>query len=223
MKKIPKEIVILCSVAVVLCIILAAMTIGSKKDDSQKPVGGTSGTVETTERVADVEPIELPDKTGIAQKLGFEPKQVEKLSDEFVLRHVEDIENGVIYHYQTHLAANGSRMLLKIEKMTEEEYQAALPKESVAQPIEIDGRNTVFANRVLYKVSEDREVSDTFLKEEEEGTAVIVRTEIDNEISEIQTLDWYEDNCRYELYADYQGLTAEEMTELAHNYFTNAQ
>lgn len=222
MKKIPKEIIILGSVAVVLCILLAVMALSGKNGKQQSQPSGANTEV-STERVADVEPIELPDKTGIAQKLGFEPKQVDKLSDEFVLRMVEDTEKGVIYHYQTHLAANGSRMLLKIEKMTEEEYNASLPKESVAQPMEIDGKSTVFADRILYKVSKDREVLDLFLQEEAEGKAVIVRTDIDNEISNIQTLDWYEDGCRYELYADYQNLTVDEMKELAQNYFTNAK
>lgn len=222
MKKIPKEIIILGSVVVVLCILLGVMALSGKKNEQQPQVSGTNTEV-STERVADVEPIALPDAGGFSEKLGFEPKQVEKLSDEFVLRMVQEEGEELIYHYQTHLAANGSRMLLKIKKMTEEEYNASLPKEGVAQPMEIDGRSTVFADRILYKVSKDREVLDIFLEEEAEGKAVIMRTDIDNEISNIQTLDWYENGCRYELYADYQDLTVDEMKELAHNYFTNAQ
>lgn len=223
MKKIPKEIVILASVAAVLCIVLIVMAIGGKKGGSGSESGAQAETMENTGRAADVEPIALPDKTGISQRLGFEPKQVDKLSEEFVLRMVEDVENGVIYHYQTHLAANGSRMLLKIERMSEDEYRASLPKESVAQNLEIDGKSTVFADRILYKLSNDREVDELMKKQEAEGKVVIVRDDIYNEVSNIQTLDWYENGCRYELYADYQDLTVEEMTELAHNYFANAK
>lgn len=225
MKKIPKEIIALVGVAVLICVLLVVVSKGGKRDGGNDNNDVATAPVVTTEEVADVEPIELPDKSPIAQVLGFEPMQVEKLSDKYVLRTVEIVENGVLYNYQTHLAANGKRLFLKINKMTEEEFNASLPAESVRQSIDIDGRQAVFANRTLYKVpkSEVLDENSIELRQEKEGTAVVERTDLYKELSQIQTLDWYENGCKYQIYADYMDLTAEQITELAHNYFTNAK
>lgn len=228
MKKIPKEIIVLAGAALLVCILLVAVSLtgrGKSVDEDSSNTEAAAVTEVTTEEVADVDPIELPDKTPIAQVLGFEPMQVEKLSDKFVLRTVEIVDDGVIYNYQTHLAANGRRLFLKINKMTEEEYNASLPAETVREAVEVDGRNAVFANRILYKVPKDQELTEDSveIKQEKEGTAVIERTDLYKELSEIQTLDWYENGCKYEIYADYMDFTCEEITELAHNYFDNGQ
>jgi len=58
---------------------------------------------------------------------------------------------------------------------------------------------------------------------EKEGTAVISVGGIYKEASQLQTLDWYENGCRYELYCDFMNVTIEEMTEFAEYYFENAQ
>jgi hypothetical protein len=223
MKKIPKEAIILVCAAVLICIMVAVVLISGKSGEASKE--NTAVTEPTTEEVADVEPIELPDKTSIKDVLGFEPAQVEKLSDKYVLRYVDIEEDGVVYSYQTHLAANGKRLYLKINKMTQEEYEASLPAESVREAVEIDGREAVFANRTLFKIPESENLDDYVTEQEmvNEGTAVIVRSDIDKERSEIQTLDWYENDCKYELYGDYMGFTKEEITELAHNYFANGE
>ncbi len=227
MKKIPKELLVLVGAALLICILLAVVVQSSKSgsEGGGKDTNVSAVTETVNEDMADVDPIELPDKTPIAQVLGFEPMQVEKLSDKFVLRTVDITDNGVIYNYQTHLAANGRRLFLKINKMTEDEYNASLPAESVREAVEIDGRNAVFANRVLYKVPKDEELTEDSVerRQEKEGTAVIERTDLYKELSEIQTLDWYENGCKYEIYADYMGFTLDEVTELAHNYFENGQ
>ncbi len=226
MKKLPKEILILSGAAILVCALLVIVSIISKSPD-KKPDGDTASAVTetTTEPIADVEPIELPDKSPIAQVLGFEPMQVEKLSDKYVLRDVIIEDNGVNYSYQMHLAANGRRLFLKINKMTQEEYDASLPAEVVREPVTVDGREAVFANRTLYKVPKDQELTEDSIeiKQEKEGTAVIERTDLYKELSQIQTLDWYENGCKYEIYADYMSFTLEDITELAHNYFENGQ
>lgn len=226
MKKIPKELIVLVGVALLICVLLAIISISSKNGGAVSDEGtavAVTATETTTEDVASVDPIELPDTAPIEEVLGFEPMQVKKLSKKFVLRTVDIVDNGVVYNYQKDLSANGARLFLKINKMTEEEYNASLPAEGVRQNIEIDGRNTVFADRILYKVPKNEELAEDSVErvQEKEGTAVIERSDLYKELASIQTVDWYENGCRFELYAEHLTLTAEEMTELVHNYFTN--
>ncbi len=227
MKKIPKELVVLVGVALLICVLLAIISISSKNSGAVNDEGTAVVTVTetTTEDVASVDPIELPDTAPIEEVLGFEPMQVKKLSEKFVLRTVDIVDNGVIYNYQKDLAANGARLFLKINKMTEEEYNASLPAESVRQNIEIDGRNTVFADRILYKVPNEEELAEDSPErvQEKEGTAVVEHSDLYKELAPMQTLDWYENGCKFELYAEHLSLTAEDMTELVHNYFTNGE
>lgn len=227
MKKIPKELVVLVGVALLICVLLAIISISSKNGGAVSDEGAAVVTVTetTTEDVASVDPIELPDTAPIEEVLGFEPMQVKKLSEKFVLRTVDIVDNGVIYNYQKDLAANGARLFLKINKMTEEEYNASLPAESVRQNIEIDGRNTVFADRILYKVPNEEELAEDSVErvQEKEGTAVVEHSDLYKELAPMQTLDWYENGCKFELYAEHLSLTAEDMTELVHNYFTNGE
>lgn len=227
MKKIPKELVVLVGVALLICVLLAIISISSKNGGAVSDEGAAVVTVTetTTEDVASVDPIELPDTAPIEEVLGFEPMQVKKLSEKFVLRTVDIVDNGVIYNYQKDLAANGARLFLKINKMTEEEYNASLPAESVRQNIEIDGRNTVFADRILYKVPNEEELAEDSPErvQEKEGTAVVEHSDLYKELAPMQTLDWYENGCKFELYAEHLSLTAEDMTELVHNYFTNGE
>lgn len=229
MKKLPKEIYILGGFAVLLCLIIVVISFSGGGDaqsnnsaDAQQQV--TNAVEVTTEpTAADVEAIALPDKSEFAQILGFEPAQVDRLTDLYVLRYVFTTDTGVEYYYQQHLAANGQRLILKIDKMSEDEYNASLPAESVAQHVEIDGRDAVFANRWLYKVPEGEDPGEGVLAMEKEGTAVISVGGIYKEASQLQTLDWYENGCRYELYCDFMNVTIEEMTEFAEYYFENAQ
>ncbi len=229
MKKLPKEIYILGGFAVLLCLIIVVISFSGGGDaqsnnsaDAQQQV--TNAVEVTTEpTAADVEAIALPDKSEFAQILGFEPAQVDRLTDLYVLRYVFTTDTGVEYYYQQHLAANGQRLILKIDKMSEDEYNASLPAESVAQHVEIDGRDAVFADRWLYKVPEGEDPGEGVLAMEKEGTAVISVGGIYKEASQLQTLDWYENGCRYELYCDFMNVTIEEMTEFAEYYFENAQ
>lgn len=229
MKKLPKEIYILGGFAVLLCLIIVVISFSGGGDaqsnnsaDAQQQV--TNAVEVTTEpTAADVEAIALPDKSEFAQILGFEPAQVDRLTDLYVLRYVFTTDTGVEYYYQQHLAANGQRLILKIDKMSEDEYNASLPAESVAQHVEIDGRDAVFADRWLYKVPEGEDPGEGVLAMEKEGTAVISVGGIYKEASQLQTLDWYENGCRYELYCDFMNVTLEEMTEFAEYYFENAQ
>lgn len=227
MKKIPKELIVLVGVALLICVLLAIISISSKNGGAVSDGGASAVTVTetTTEDVASVDPIELPDTAPIEEVLGFEPMQVKKLSEKFVLRTVDIVDNGVIYNYQKDLAANGARLFLKINKMTEEEYNASLPAESVRQNIEIDGRNTIFADRILYKVPNEEELAEDSVErvQEKEGTAVVEHSDLYKELAPMQTLDWYENGCKFELYAEHLSLTAEDMTELVHNYFTNGE
>lgn len=227
MKKIPKELIVLVGVALLICVLLAIISISSKNGGAVSDGGAAVVTVTetTTEDVASVDPIELPDTAPIEEVLGFEPMQVKKLSEKFVLRTVDIVDNGVIYNYQKDLAANGARLFLKINKMTEEEYNASLPAESVRQNIEIDGRNTIFADRILYKVPNEEELAEDSVErvQEKEGTAVVEHSDLYKELAPMQTLDWYENGCKFELYAEHLSLTAEDMTELVHNYFTNGE
>ena len=228
MKKAPKEIVILVVVALVICVVMLAMVIVSNKKS-----GGSGGSADvseqvsemTTEEVADVEPIALPDKSEVAAILGFEPKQLEVLSDKFVLRSVNMDETGVTYGYQTHLAANAVRMNLILSKMSEDEYKASLPAESVREAVDLDGRSAVFADRIFYRIPEDEELAEDSVErmEEKEGKAIVQHGGIYKELSKVQTLDWYENGCKYELYADYLDLDSDEMKELALNYINNAK
>ena len=227
MKKLPKEIYILGGFAVILCLLIVVISFSGggegQSDDTSTQQATNAVEVTTESNVADVEAITLPDKSEYAQILGFEPAQVDRLTDKYVLRYVFTTDTGVEYWYQQHMASNGQRLILKIDKMSEEDYQASLPAESVAQHVDIEGRDAVFADRMLYKFPAGDEPDEAILKMQEEGTAVIAESDIYREASEMQTLDWYENGCRYEIYGDFMGLTLEDMTELAEYYFQNAK
>ena len=228
MKKLPKEIYILGGVALILCLAIIIISLAGgddSKDSTTLDTQQTTNAVElaTEATAADVEAIALPDKAEYAQLLGFEPAQVDRLTDMYVLRYVFTTDTGVEYYYQQHLAANGQRLILKIDKMSEEDYNASLPAQSVAQTVEIAGREAVFADRMLYKMPPGDDPGEVITKMVEEGTAVLAESDLLREASEIQTLDWYENGCRYEIYADFMGLTVEDMTELAQYYFDNAK
>jgi hypothetical protein len=225
-KKLPKELIIFVGVALLLCIVLVIIACTGNSDSKkaeQTAEAPSAEVTETTTVVADVDPIDLPDKTPLSEILGFEPMQVEKLSDKYVLRYVETLDRGVTYKYQTHLSANSTRLYLRIYKMSEEDFYNTLPAESVSETVEIDGRTATFADRLLYKFPEEElPLDETSIPAQQaaKGEAVIVKSDMYRELSNMQTLDWYENGCKYEIYADYLNLSKDEMVELAHNYFT---
>jgi hypothetical protein len=198
-------------------------SIHPQKSESDNNITEVATQSDEQPAVADVDPEVLPAKSAVAAILGFEPAQVDKLTDEFVFRSFETRDTGVTYGYQTHLAANSTRLFLKIDKMSEEDYNASLPAESVAENVEVEGRSAVFAERALYRVPEDEEVEQSIAEMAEKGEAVVEHTGIYREYAPIETLDWYENGCKFEIYAERQGFTKEEMVNLASYYFTNAE
>lgn len=179
----------------------------------------------TYSEIADVEPIELPDKSPIAEAIGFEPLQTEKLSDKYVLRDTELGDNSITYKYQMHMDSYSRRLYLTITKMTQEEYNNSLPDERVREHVDIDGRDAVYANRILYRVPEEEELTEDSVEviDEKAGRAIIDRSQPYRELSEIQTLDWYENDCKYEIFADYLNLSPEQIVELALYYYQNGK
>jgi hypothetical protein len=223
MKKLPKELLALIGLVVVIIALLLATSIHPQKSESDDNTQEAASQSEEQPVAADVDPEVLPAKSAVADILGFEPVQVDKLTDEFVFRSFETRDTGVTYGYQKHLAANATRLFLKIDKMSEDDYKASLPAESVAENVEVSGRNAVFAERSLYRVPEGEEVDSVIAEMVENGEAIVETSDIYREYAPIETLDWYENGCKFEIYAERQGFTKEEMVNLANYYFSNAE
>jgi hypothetical protein len=227
MKKIPKELLALIGIVAIICIVLLASSASSKK-------GGDTTEVETSQqsevRVASVDPYVLPEKAVVANIIGFEPNQIDRLTDEFVFRDFKNADNMVAYGYQNDEAANGTRLYLLIEKMSEDEYKASLPAENVSESIELEGRNAVYADRYLYHLPEGEDPGEGVNQMVQNGEAVVEygktlleEDDVNKDVSELQTVDWYENGCKFELYVKKLSLSEDEVINLAQYYLTDSE
>lgn len=227
MKKIPKELLALIGIVAIICIVLLASSASSKK-------GGDTTEAETSQqsevRVASVDPYVLPEKAAVANIIGFEPNQIDRLTDEFVFRDFKQTDNLVAYGYQSDEAANGTRLYLLIEKMSEDEYNASLPAENVSKNVEIEGRNAVYADRYLYHLPEGEDPGEGVNQMVQNGEAVVEygktlleEDDVNKDVSELQTVDWYENGCKFELYVKKLSLSEDEVINLAQYYLTDSE
>lgn len=219
MKKLPKQFIPVVTTAGVIILAIAMYGVMNKSGSSNPKVnsGASSvGTAEiTTEQlVADVEPIELPKEAELEENIGFVPKQVESLTDKYVLRMVEYDENKVSYYYQMHLATVGDRLKIVAEPMTEEEYKNTLPTGNF-ETIEIDGQTLTFTDRTYFYVKDEDSVTDYIKGEVEANRATVELGNTLDELGSIETMSWYTDGIKYQLVAINHDFDIEKMQELA--------
>lgn len=219
MKKFPKPMVAIGIIVLVIATVALIVSVIKDKnvDNSDKPVVNVSSEQKPVnqpylDRVADVEPIELPDE--VAGSVGFEPKAVDKLTDRFVLRKVEEGDNSVIYYYQTHERTSGERLMLMCSMMSEEDYNQGLPELNY-ENMTYNGITLTYMERSLLYVPDDYEIAESIQANIDRGILVV---EYGNDLEEMLSMSsmvWYENGIKYELQQRNNNVTQEEMLEMA--------
>lgn len=219
MKKFPKPML---AIGIIVLVIATVALVASfvktvpKNDDNnvkvdvenqQKPVNQPY-----LDRVADVDPIELPDQ--IEGSVGFEPKTVDKLTERFVLRKVDEGDNSVIYYYQTHERTSGERLMLMCSMMSQEDYNQGLPKVSYENMSYKDLTLTYMKRSLLY-VPDDYVISDVIQSNIDQGILVVEYGNDLEEMLSMSSITWYENGIKYELQQRNNNITQEELFEMA--------
>lgn len=173
----------------------------------QKPVSSPY-----LDRVADVEPIELPSE--VAADVGFEPKAVDTLTERFVLRQVEKGDNSIIYYYQTHQRTDGERLMLICNAMSEDDYIQGLPKLNYENNFYNDLKLTYMERSLLY-VPDGYEISEATQANIDRGILVVEYGNDLEELMRISSVSWYENGIKYELQVRNNNVTEDELIEMA--------
>jgi hypothetical protein len=209
-----KKSKIIYSVVAVIAIILIGVVMGMlvKK----------GADVKVEEGVADVEAIKLPKAKELKSILGKDIQQTDKLTDEYVLRNytTDETDKSITYFYQTHLATNGERLMLKAKSMTEDEFKTQYNDKNT-QTENYAALDLTFVSKTLYSVPDDYTVPEAFQSMVDEGIAEI---EYGNDMVEsigMQRMYWYEDGVGYTLTAYYHNFTFEDMAEIVHYFIDN--
>jgi hypothetical protein len=209
-----KKSKIIYSVIAVLIVVVLGILIGTTVKN------GVKQTID--ENAADVEAIKLPKKKELTNGIGNNIEQLDNLTDKYVLRNYEFGEDGksITYYYQTHLATTGERLMLKVEAMSEDDYNAKCPSVNIKTD-SYAGKELTFAARTLYYVPDDFEMNDAIQQLIDEGYAEIEYGNTMDEAIDMQKICWYEDGFAYTITAYYHSFTFEDLTELAHYYIDN--
>ena len=161
---------------------------------------------------AEIEPAELPQDPEAT--VGFAPKQLDKLSDHYVLARYEEGQDSVIYYYQAAETTSGERFLVICTKMSQEDYAASIPTKNVKTD-EYNGITLTYAQRWLYSVPNDFKMIEPVQKGIDEGTMEI---EYGNNIEEVIKKDcfyWYDNGIKYEIQVRNQELPYSLLFDMA--------
>lgn len=226
MNKLPKSIYAMIIVAVLVIILLLATSYEPKvkEEPAQQPqqqqIEFPAEEPSVDDTVADVEPVELPDIAVVEESVGFAPKQVDRLTDEFVIRNVETSENKVSYYYQKHLATSGDRLILNVSQCSEEEYNASLPTENF-EFVNIGDITAAYAKRLRYYLVNEESYNEPIQNLVNENIAIVEYGSTMDEVSGLETLTWYQDGMRFEIYALNKEFGMDKIVTLADYYINN--
>ncbi len=161
---------------------------------------------------AQIEPKELPDD--LEATIGFSPKQLDRLSEHFVLAKYDISRDSIVYYYQAAETTSGERFNIICTKMSQEDYSSSIPAKNV-QVSDYNGIELTYANRWLYSVPNDFQMIEPIQKGIENGTMEI---EYGNTLEEVIKKDcvyWYDGGIKYEIQVRNQNLPQDMLIDIA--------
>lgn len=161
---------------------------------------------------ASIEPEDLPED--LEATVGFEPKQLDMLTDHYALARYELGQGSVVYYYQTAKATNGERFMVICTQMSEDDFLASIPDENVKKE-NYNGIELTYSNRWLYSVPNDYEISPAIQKGIDENKMEI---EYGNTLDEVIKKDcfyWYDGGIKYEIQVRNQNLPYDTLYKIA--------
>ncbi|GEM_PF-2658130 len=161
---------------------------------------------------AQIEPKELPED--LEATIGFSPKQLNRLSEHFVLAKYDILRDSIVYYYQAAETTSGERFNIICTKMSQEDFASSVPTQNITTQ-EYNGTELTYANRWLYSVPNDFEMIEPIQKGIENGTMEI---EYGNSMEEVIKKDcvyWYDGGVKYEIQVRNQDLPTEMLFDIA--------
>ncbi len=161
---------------------------------------------------AQIEPEALPDD--LEATIGFSPKQLDRLSEHFVLAKYDISRDSIVYYYQAAETTSGERFNVICTKMSQEDYSSSIPAKNV-QTSDYNGIELTYANRWLYSVPNDFQMIEPIQKGIENGTMEI---EYGNTLEEVIKKDcvyWYDGGIKYEIQVRNQDLPQDMLIDIA--------
>ena len=161
---------------------------------------------------AEIEPVQLPEDPEAT--IGFAPKQLDRLSDHYVLAKYEMAQDSIIYYYQSAETTSGERFMVICTKMSKDDYLNSIPTKNVKTENYKD-IDLTYSERQLYSVPNDFEMIEPIQKGIDEGTMEI---EYGNSLEEVIKKDsfyWYDNGVKYEMQVRNQDLPYSLMYDMA--------
>ena len=161
---------------------------------------------------AQIQPEALPED--LEATIGFSPKQLDRLSEHFVLAKYDISRDSIVYSYQAAETTSGERFNIICTKMSQEDYAASIPSINV-ETEDYNGITLTYSDRWLYSVPNDFEMIDPIEKGIENGTMEI---EYGNTLEEVIKKDcvyWYDGGIKYEIQVRNQNLPKDMLVDIA--------
>lgn len=161
---------------------------------------------------AQIQPEALPDD--LEATIGFSPKQLDRLSEHFVLSKYDISRDSIVYFYQAAETASGERFNVICTKMSQEDYLSSIPSQNI-QVSDYNGIQLTYANRWLYSVPNDFEMIEPIQKGIENGTMEIEYGNTQNEVIKKDCVYWYDGGIKYEIQVRNQDIPADMLIDIA--------
>lgn len=173
--------------------------------------------------IAQIEPINLPDKKEL-EKIKLENViQTDKINDQFVLARYEIEGINIIYYFQADAVTNGERLTVTAHTVSSPaEYEILLPTGDRVEKTTIGDYEMTFYNRMIYYVpDENTELPPVIRKNLENGHAEIRYRSGAPELVNCQSMQWYDNGIAYNMESLSRSYTIEDMSSLVTDYLNN--
>ncbi len=204
-----KNIIVLVGIMLMLNAILVINGIMSKRAGTDKESVTTDIPLEQRNKPEDynapasIEPEALPED--LEATIGFSPHQLSKLTEHYALAKYEIGRDSIVYYYQTAEGTSGERFNVICTKMSENDYFESIPTKNITSE-SYKGIELTYAERWLYSVPNDFEISEPIQEGIDNGTMEI---EYGNTLQEVIKKDcfyWYDNGIKYEIQVRNQNL-----------------
>lgn len=210
-------------------IIVGAVIIGIKSINNTKKNYESVGKEEMVYKGGKYEPKysqidegELPKSSDLAE-LGLDNvKQTSKLNNQFNLDNYEINDGSIRYSYLSNVVTSGERLYIYAKKMTENEYNAMLPK-AKNQNISVNGINGVFNDRTLYYTTNEESVPQNVKQNEAKGNVVVRYGNSTSELLPMTQIMWYDNGIGYTLESISRTYTIDDMTGLLKDFINSTK
>ena|GEM_PF-3278192 len=220
MNKYRKTVIISVISVISVCIIIALfLSFKNNKSSSSSTVisdatENVQPNIDDKERITEAQP--LPEKNYLKDN-GFEGiMQSENLKDYFFTK-CDINDNLAVYNYQKNALTSGERLLIKVKKETEDEYNSSLKK--VETFVTDKGDTVSFKEVAINYVSDDFQINPAIEDAVNKGTAEVERgNSLEREIISAQRLSWYSQGYSYCIEARNLSFTKDDMLALYNDF-----